>query len=393
MTKTPDANAIADTFAKEDAAKKEKAAALPTLKINEELKSFLDILSVEERKGLESDLIRDGGARDPIVVWKETGEIVDGHNRYDICKLHGLNFNTAEMSFKDLAAVKEWMLENQLHRRNLSPLRQTYFLGLLYNNSKQDPTKAREATEDGKTTAAKIGEQFGVSERTVRRAGDAAKGIDAIGAAHGAKTVREKIEQIRNKNVINYTQAEVEEIGKAPAPEIAVAAVKELDKIKEAQKKAKTLRAPDPKPAAAPAAKTKTYEVVFCAPAFDGLDFSVATKPKPAMTEHSALYMKVSDEELGTAFELIKKWGLTYEGSIVFQHDEAYEGTFSDVRHTMMLVATRGVVAIEGKASPSILPKSKDVEGDMLKIINGYHPKARKIDMRKNKTATGWDKP
>lgn len=386
MSKTPDAKVIAETFAKED-------RKLPTLKINEELKSFLDILSIEERKGLEEDLIRDGGARDPIVIWKETGEIVDGHNRYDICKLHGLPFQTIERSFNDIEAVKQWMLENQLHRRNLSPMRATYFLGLLYNKTKQDPTKAREETQDGKTTAERIGEQFGVSERTVRRAGDAARGIDAIGAAHGVSSVRAKIEQIRNKNQINYTQGEIEEIGKVKDPEVAIQAVKELDKIKEEEKKKKRQELRKPAAKEQPKEETKaSYGVVFCAPDFSGIGFSVSTEPKPRMASNCAVYMAAPDEELANAFELIKKWGLKYEGSIVFHNDEAYEGTFADVRHTMMLVATRGVVIIEGKGSPSIVPKSKDVEGEMVKIINGYHPKAKKLDMRKNKTAPGWDK-
>ena len=87
MNNAPDMNAIAGVFAKEDAEKEGRVAKLPTLKVNEELKSFLDILTVEERKGLEADLLRDGGARDPIVVWKESGEIVDGHNRYEICRI------------------------------------------------------------------------------------------------------------------------------------------------------------------------------------------------------------------------------------------------------------------------------------------------------------------
>lgn len=393
MTKTPDAAAIAATFAKEDNEKKAKSDALPTLKINEELKSFLDILSVEERKGLEADLIRDGGARDPIVVWKETGEIVDGHNRYEICKLNGLNFSTIEKSFADIDAVKHWMLETQLHRRNLNPLRQTYFLGLLYNNTKQDPTKAREATEDGKSTAARIGEQFGVSERTVRRAGDAAKGIDAIGAAHGVQSVKEKLQQIRDKNTINYTQQEVEEIGKVTDPAIAAAAVKELDKIKEAEKAKKKQ---EPKPAATPKAapKVQPYNVVFCAPDFEATSFNVTTEPRPSMSEHSVLYMVVSDENMATAFALLAKWGLAYEGSMVFHVDERYESTFTDVRHIMMLIATKGVVAIEGKASNSVVEKSGDAQDAMLKVINRYHPKGRKLDMRKNKPAQqGWDKP
>lgn len=390
MTNAPDAAVIAETFAKQDKEKKERAEKLPTLKINEELKNYLDILTAEERKGLEKDLIDDGGARDPIVVWKETGEIVDGHNRYDICKANGLPFKTVERSFKDIEAAKAWMLENQLHRRNLSPLRATYFLGLLYNKIKQtDP--ARKETGDGKTTAEKLAEQFSVSERTVRRAGEAANGIEAIGKAHGVQSVKDKIAQIRDRNQINYTKQELEEIGKIPDPEVAVEAVKELDKIKAQEKKTQPKKEKATKNVTKP--KATVYSVALCAPAFDGLSFSLTTEPKPALAENAAVYMVAPDEELDKAFKLIEKWGLKYEGSIVFLTDDPYEGTFTDVRHMNVLVACRGVVTISGKASPSVIAKSNDIEEAMLKIINGYHPNAKKIDMRKNRNPAGWDKP
>jgi N6-adenosine-specific RNA methylase IME4 len=53
------------------------------------------------------------------VVWKEEGILLDGHNRYRICQSIGAEFKTIELSFEDRDGAKEWMIKNQLGRRNL----------------------------------------------------------------------------------------------------------------------------------------------------------------------------------------------------------------------------------------------------------------------------------
>jgi SAM-dependent methyltransferase len=87
--------------------------------IDETLRDLIPPPRPEERAALEASILAEG-CRDPLVVWGETGVIVDGHNRFDICTQHGLPFQTREMHFADEAAAKEWMLTNQLGRRNLS---------------------------------------------------------------------------------------------------------------------------------------------------------------------------------------------------------------------------------------------------------------------------------
>ena len=57
------------------------------------------------------------GIRDPLVTWN--GILVDGHNRYRIAQEYDIDFVTVEKEFADMNAVKEWMVNNQLGRRNL----------------------------------------------------------------------------------------------------------------------------------------------------------------------------------------------------------------------------------------------------------------------------------
>lgn len=367
-----------------------------TLVIMDELRNLLDLPSDEERKELERNLIEDGGPRDPLVIWDEENAIIDGHNRYGICKAHDLPYKTVRKSFKDIAAVKEWMLRNQLGRRNLSPVRFSYYIGTLYNMQKQDTGK-REKMEQ--TTAEKIGDQFQVSERTVRRAGDEVKGIDAVGRVFGAQTVADKIAAIKAKNeeAVSFTKEELAEIGKVPEPEVQEEAVKELVKIKKesAPAKAKASGVKNISKTSSPAKdKLATYAVAFCQPEFDAVGYNPATETKPPLQENAMVYMVVPDEELNKGMELIKRWGLNYECSFVF-HIDGYDGLWSDIRHTFLLIASKGTMISPNKSAKSIHMEKGDTVQMMLKLIESYHPsvpKNQRIDMRKKNSAEGWEK-
>lgn len=87
------------------------------LKINPEYKSLISPLSSEEFAGLEKS-IKEEGCRDAIVTWQ--GVIVDGHNRYEICQKHGIDFTTIEKDFTNDSEAKEWIIYNQLSRRNIT---------------------------------------------------------------------------------------------------------------------------------------------------------------------------------------------------------------------------------------------------------------------------------
>lgn len=87
------------------------------LKINEDFKSLIPPLSVEEFKQLESNCIEEG-IRDKIITWN--GFIIDGHNRYEISQRWDLDYETESKSFNDEIDVRIWMRNNQKGRRNLS---------------------------------------------------------------------------------------------------------------------------------------------------------------------------------------------------------------------------------------------------------------------------------
>src|SRR5699024_4509986 len=59
------------------------------------------------------------GIRDKLIVWDKT--IIDGHNRYEIAKKHNLEFEVKRLHFISKEEAVNWMLNNQLGRRNLTP--------------------------------------------------------------------------------------------------------------------------------------------------------------------------------------------------------------------------------------------------------------------------------
>jgi len=86
------------------------------LKINPKFKDVIPPLSAEEYENLRES-IKTEGCRDAIIVWD--GVIIDGHNRYAVCRELDIPFNTVEKTFADESVAIEYILLNQLARRNL----------------------------------------------------------------------------------------------------------------------------------------------------------------------------------------------------------------------------------------------------------------------------------
>jgi hypothetical protein len=76
---------------------------------------------MEEREALEASLLAEG-CRDALVVWKTEDKsiLIDGHNRYRLCRRHNIPFNTIDRTFESREDVVMWMVRNQLARRNIT---------------------------------------------------------------------------------------------------------------------------------------------------------------------------------------------------------------------------------------------------------------------------------
>lgn len=76
-------------------------------------------LTQEEYSLLEESIKKGYNTAYPIIVCD--GTIIDGHNRYELCKKYNIAFTTSEMSFDGELDIKIWIIQNQFARRNLTP--------------------------------------------------------------------------------------------------------------------------------------------------------------------------------------------------------------------------------------------------------------------------------
>jgi len=86
-------------------------------KIDPEFKSLIPPLSADEREQLEQNILQARKCHDAIILWD--GTLIDGHNRYEICVKHGIEFEVVSLPLPSREEAKLWILDNQLGRRNL----------------------------------------------------------------------------------------------------------------------------------------------------------------------------------------------------------------------------------------------------------------------------------
>lgn len=113
--------------------------------IDPEFRDLIPPLNEEELKLLEASLVADG-CESPLIVWN--GMIVDGHNRYAICRKHEIPFAIQEKDFSSRDDAMLWMLRNQLGRRNLNPYQRSE-LSLKFEPLLKAEARIRQATSTG----------------------------------------------------------------------------------------------------------------------------------------------------------------------------------------------------------------------------------------------------
>ena len=157
--------------------------------IDDEFKELIPRISKVEYEHLEENILEDG-VRDEIVIWKtEDGKIIilDGHNRYDICLKHDLECKIKLKVFKTREEAIDYIIRNQLGRRNLTPEQKRYLIGKQYELEKKASHRPEkiEKEKSGKKhhlkTAEKMAKEYKVSEKYIRDSGKYAKNIDILG--------------------------------------------------------------------------------------------------------------------------------------------------------------------------------------------------------------------
>ncbi len=153
--------------------------------VKKDLQDFITPLSEDSKKQLEEN-IKLNGCLDPLTIWQQANDdlvLVDGHNRYDICQRNDILFKVRILQFKNAEDAKDWMINHQLGRRNLNPDQLSYFRGLKYERMKKKRggyDKVLSSGQTGDKTSEVLAREFNVSDRTILRDAEFAKGIEII---------------------------------------------------------------------------------------------------------------------------------------------------------------------------------------------------------------------
>lgn len=153
-------------------------------KIDSEFQQLIPALTDGEFEQLEQSIIADG-CRDTLVVWREGGLLLDGHNRYNICMANGLRYATVGVSLQSREAAINWIIDNQLGRRNLTPEQASYLRGKRYNLEKADRGGDRKSNRQNdelitEPTHVRLGRELGVSPKTIERDAKFADSVDSF---------------------------------------------------------------------------------------------------------------------------------------------------------------------------------------------------------------------
>ena len=187
-----------------------------TITIDEEFRAHCPPLTKTERQMLRQD-IELTGLLSPLIVWNHEGKriLVDGHNRYEILQeLERLDeLQTTELVFDTRENALNWIINNQLGRRNLSPDAAALLRGKLYI-AERIPAKERlfQAGGNGnpvganqhsrmmgqseppasRDTASRIAAKTGVSRETIKRDAKFAKAAAQLGVTNDVLAGMEK---------------------------------------------------------------------------------------------------------------------------------------------------------------------------------------------------------
>lgn len=178
--------------------------------VNEELKAYIDPLRPDEYEALERSLLAEG-CRDSLVLWGNV--LVDGHNRYGICRKHDLPFNTVQNTrFQSMEDVHLWMIEQHLGRRSVSDF-QRGVLALRKREILQERRSRTKPAEEETTAVVEAPPQSPVPD------------MDAPEPSAKPEPLPSRQAIAREARLSNNQVVMIEKIQKQAAPEV-VAAVK-----------------------------------------------------------------------------------------------------------------------------------------------------------------------
>lgn len=201
------------------------------LRIDKRFRDAIRPLTIEERSLLEAD-IDAHGCTDPILTWANHDDIIiiDGHNRYQICRSLGVPFKTKAMKFETVDDVLAFINRRHRGRRNFTEAELSYLRGREYEKTKgPGHGKKSDHQTDGQTTAEVVAEKHSVSAPTIERDAKFARAVDTIAENAGSKAKHAIL-----SGELDLPKASVQKLAELPPAKQKAAIAGGAEAIKEA---------------------------------------------------------------------------------------------------------------------------------------------------------------
>lgn len=217
------------------------------IQIYPELKILIPPL-IQEERDLLTESLKSEGCREALILWEKQENdvkeyiLVDGHNRYEICQENEIPFKVELKEFASIQEVKDWMIVNQLGKRNITEETKSYLRGLKYQQEKKQGKRSdlTSGQNDQKlNTQEQLAEIYKVSPKTIQRDGKYAQAINIIAGENQdlkwkilnrelgltkknvlefAEESEDTLEEIRVNLIQNNTLPKKEKLKKSDAP-------------------------------------------------------------------------------------------------------------------------------------------------------------------------------
>jgi N6-adenosine-specific RNA methylase IME4 len=313
------------------------------LEIKEEFKKLIPSLTAEEFKQLEANCLEEG-IREKIITWN--GFIIDGHNRYEIATRWNLEYKTESKRFKDESEVREWMINNQFGRRNLSNYQRGVLAlelesvfserakeqqgkraDLLVNSPKSEPIDTRKEL----AKIASVGEQTIARVKVIEaKASEEVKAQLSTGEVSINQVYQDIKKEEKKAERIELIEQQIEDIEQGLLPELeGLFDVISVD---------------PPWPYEGESKNVTSFDSVGrrVANPYPEMSIQQIKEINIPLMEDGVVLLWTTHRFLPDAFDILKEWGLDYKATLVWNKEKIGMGAWFRMQCEFCIVGIKG---------------------------------------------------
>jgi N6-adenosine-specific RNA methylase IME4 len=316
------------------------------LEIKEEFKKLIPPLTAEEFKQLEQNCL-DEGIREKIITWNRF--IIDGHNRFEIATRWNLDYQTENKHFENENDVKEWMINNQFGRRNLSNYQRSVLA--LQLESVFSARAKEQQIEGGKNKVVQISEQAPMERKAITQIAKVAN------VSHDTIAKVKKIEAVATPEVkaqlstgeisINQAYQEIKkEEKKAERIELIEQQIEDIEQglLPELKGLFDVVSVDPPWPYEGESKNVTSFDAVGrrVANPYPEMSIEQIKKIEMPLMNDSVVLLWTTHKFLPDAFEILKEWNLEYKATLVWNKEKIGMGAWFRMQCEFCLVGIKG---------------------------------------------------